>query len=153
MPWKETEPMSERVEFIVAYQTGYYTMSELCSRFEVSRTTGHKWANRFESEGIDGLKERSRAPHTSPHRTPDAIADLIIQTRERRPNWGPITIIDYLRPRHPQYRIPAASTAGEILKRAGLLKSKPKKKRSTHPGSSSLETNAPNQIWSADFKG
>ena len=153
MPWKQTDPMLERVEFIATYRSGHYSMTELCDRFEVSRPTAYKWVERFEAEGIDGLKERSRAPHTSPHRTPDAVVDLVVETREKHIDWGPITIIDYLRPRHPQYRMPAASTAGEILKRAGLLEPKPPKKRSTHAGSPSMETSAPNQIWSADYKG
>jgi len=128
-------------------------MTELCDRFEVSRPTAYKWVERFEAEGLDGLKERSRAPHSSPHRTPDAIVDLVVKTREKHIDWGPITIIDYLRPRYPQYRMPVASTAGEILKRAGLLEPKPRKKRSTHLGSASMKTSAPNQIWSADYKG
>ena len=39
MPWQETDPMRERVQFIALYQTGLYTMSELCARFGISRKT------------------------------------------------------------------------------------------------------------------
>jgi len=41
-------------------------MAQLCREYEVSRQNGYKWVKRFRSEGLDGLEERSRRPHSSP---------------------------------------------------------------------------------------
>ncbi len=43
MPWKETEPMKERVCFVAAVEEGRFNMSELSERYGVSRKTGYKW--------------------------------------------------------------------------------------------------------------
>ena len=37
MPWRETERVNERMKFIVAHQSGMYSMKELCVRFCISR--------------------------------------------------------------------------------------------------------------------
>ena len=37
MPWLETNPMDERVRFIVALDEGMYSVAELSERFGVSR--------------------------------------------------------------------------------------------------------------------
>jgi transposase len=63
MSWLETEPMNEKIKFISAFLEleREYTFKDLCSRFNISCKTGYKYISRYESEGIDGLKERSRA--------------------------------------------------------------------------------------------
>ena len=43
MPWKETEPMTEKEHFVTLAQTGRFTMAELCADFGISRKTGHKY--------------------------------------------------------------------------------------------------------------
>jgi putative transposase len=43
MPWKETEPMSERVKFIAAYLEHDEPFFGTCERFGISRRTGYKW--------------------------------------------------------------------------------------------------------------
>jgi putative transposase len=39
MPWLETAPMDQRTRFVSDYCQGYYSMSELCARYGVSRKT------------------------------------------------------------------------------------------------------------------
>ncbi len=39
MPWAETSAVKERLRFIADYDSGLYTMTELCERFGVSRET------------------------------------------------------------------------------------------------------------------
>ena len=51
MPWKEVEPMNERIQFISDYLCTYFSISELCLRYGVSRKTGYKWINRFKETG------------------------------------------------------------------------------------------------------
>jgi len=39
MPWRETNPMKQRKEFIDKFLTGRWTMTELSDRFGISRVT------------------------------------------------------------------------------------------------------------------
>jgi transposase-like protein len=54
MPWLRTNPMDERMRFIVAHVEGLYSMTELCERFGVSRQTGYKWLGRYRGAGVQG---------------------------------------------------------------------------------------------------
>ena len=50
MPWLETDPMNERKRFILEATGGLFSHTELCLRHGVSRKTGYKWLERYESE-------------------------------------------------------------------------------------------------------
>jgi hypothetical protein len=43
MPWLETSPMDQRMQFIVDYQRGLHSVTELADRFSISRKTAYKW--------------------------------------------------------------------------------------------------------------
>ena len=78
---------------------------------------------------------------------------MIIESKLNRQSWGPKKVLDYLRENGPQLHWPADSTAGAILKRAGLVKRRVRCHR-VSPYSEPFENcQEPNQIWSADFKG
>jgi len=47
MPWQETDPMFERHHFAQDLASGQWTMTELCTRYGISRNTGYKWRERF----------------------------------------------------------------------------------------------------------
>lgn len=144
--------MDEKRRFILTIESGLYTMTEVCERFGISRKTGHKWYNRYLSEGFEGLVERSRTPHSCPHRTPPEIAKLIIDKRDEK-GWGPRKILDYFARERPELALPAESTAGDILRRAGRVKSRKRRRKSAHPTAPPLKVDAPNQVWTMDFKG
>ena len=116
MPWTETCPMRERMRFVVAMESGVYSMSEACERFGVSRKTGHKWWGRYAEEGVKGLEDRSRRPRRSPGRTPQEIEGLVIEARRGHPTWGPEKLLDVLERRNPGIQLPARSTVAAILK-------------------------------------
>jgi putative transposase len=153
MPWTETVPMRERVRFVSDVGMGLYGMKELCERYGVSRKTGYKWVKRFEEEGEGGLEERSRAPQRRPGRTVDEVVEAIVAVRKKHPRWGPRKILEVLREGEPKLELPAASTAGEWLRRAGLVERRKRRARWQHPGRPVGEATGPNQIWTADFKG
>lgn len=73
MPWKDTSPMDQKMQFIADYLRKTRTMSELCAHFGISRKTGYKWLDRYLHEGPQGLEDQARTPYTSPHRTPAHI--------------------------------------------------------------------------------
>src|SRR5215216_4357009 len=101
MPWYRTEPMKERHQFIAQYDSGLYTVSELAARFGISRKTAYKWIARYQTDGIDGLHDHSRAPHSCPHRTPDIVLDAIRTARKHHPSWGPRKLRPWLERRYP----------------------------------------------------
>jgi len=129
------------------------TMSELCRQFGVSRKTGYKLVRRFEEGGVEGLKDRSRAPWSHPNATPSEVEALVVQARLEHPRWGPRKLVAWLARRNDAVAWPSPSTVGQILKRQGLVEPR-KRKRRTEPYIEPFsETRRPNDVWSSDFKG
>lgn len=134
MPWTETAPMNERMRFVTDWERDLYSMVELCERYGVSRKTGYKWIARYEHEGLDGLRERSRAPHHCPPRISADLAAAICTARRQHPTWGPEKILQWLQRRQRAFDVPATSTAGDLLARRGLVKRRRRRRHYTHPG-------------------
>jgi transposase InsO family protein len=155
MPWQEMSPMTQRLQFISDHQRGLYTMAELCARNQISRKTGYKWLARYASEGPPGLLERSHAPHECPHRIAEDVATLLLGVRKKHPSWGPKKLVHHLARRHREVRVwPAISTVADLLARRGLVQSRRRRpRRPAHPGTVPIHTTAPNDLWTADFKG
>ncbi|MBL0058407.1 MAG: helix-turn-helix domain-containing protein [Elusimicrobia bacterium] len=61
MPWRETYPMEERLKYIGDWLKDEEPMTDLCRIYGISRKTGYKWIERYQTHGLDGLKEMSRA--------------------------------------------------------------------------------------------
>lgn len=153
MPWKETYPMNEKMKFIVAHQSGEYAVSVLCRRFKISRKTGYKWINRYQAEGVIGLDDRSRARHHCPNAVPTQSVAEILKVKGRYPSWGPQKICDWLRLNRSDLYIPATSTASDILKRYGLVKSRKRRVRQVPASEPLSHCHQANDVWSSDFKG
>ena len=148
----ETNARDQRRGFVSDYESGQWSMTELCQRYRVSRPTGYKWLDRFEEEGEAGLEERSRAPARCPHHTPASIEEKILALRAEY-SWGAKKLLQVLGRRQPKVAWPAQSTVNAILDRHGKLRKNRRRKKWNHPGAVALETNRPNQVWPADFKG
>ncbi len=154
MPWSETSPVEERIQFISDALSDRFTMSELCARYGVSRRVGYKWLARYEEGGRRGLRDLSRAPHHCPHRIDSELADLICDFRRQHPFWGARKLLRVLLTRNPDVKDwPAASTTADLLARRGLVLKRPRRRPHQHPGVVPPTTNAPNDLWTADFKG
>ena len=145
--------MEQRTRFALDYVDGLYSTAELCARYNISRKTGYKWIRRYEEEGLEGLADRSRRPHSCPHKTAEDIEQLIVACRKKHPRWGPKKLLPYLSRRYPEVTLPRESTIGAIIDRHGLITRRRRRRPSRHPGAVPLTTTAPNQIWGADFKG
>lgn len=145
--------MDERRRFIEDHAHGLYDMTELSARYGISRKTGYKWLARFEAHGRPGLVDRSHAPHACPHRISREVAQLIVAARRAHPSWGPRKLLAWLAPRYPALELPAVSTAGDLLARRGLVKTRRRRRQHTHPGVVPAVTQEPNDLWTADFKG
>ena len=130
-----------------------FTVTELSQDFGISRATAYKWIHRYEDFGDDGLKEKNRRPHKSPRKTPAKIEEAIVALRREKPRWGPKKIIKVLSKERPDITWPAPSTAGEVLKRHGMVKPRGKRRRWRHPGTPPILATQANELWTVDFKG
>lgn len=148
----ETHVLDERLKFVAEYKSGQWSMTELCERYGVTRPTGYKWLTRHRESGRTGLADRSRAPHRCPHRTSDATEALIVAARQEY-GWGAKKLLRILRSRHPTRSWPARSTLNDVLERHHLLRKNRRRHRWTHPGAIPVQTDHPNHVWPADFKG
>jgi transposase InsO family protein len=148
----ETNPMLERHHFVQDLESGDWAMTELCLRYGISRITGYKWLDRFRQSGVSGLHDRSRAPRSCPHQTPDELIEWILDENSRY-GWGARKILKRLQKRFPNRALPARSTVFDILERHDRVRSRRTRRRWKHPGAAPFNTTAPNQIWTVDFKG
>lgn len=154
MPWMELDIVILRKQFIQEYLDKIYpSFSYLCSSYGISSKTGYKWRNRFLSGGFDNLEDKSRAPLTVPHRTPDEIQALIIQTKLAHIHWGPKKVLDNIKRHHPTLILPADSTAGEILKKEGLVKKRKTRHHVSADEQAFSDCQESNEIWGVDYKG
>jgi transposase InsO family protein len=149
MPWKSGTIMDSRLEFVRLAEAGGVSVAELCRRFGISRETGFQYLRRYREEGVAGLTDRSRRPHTSPRRTAPVIETHVLDLRDQHPAWGGRKLARRLRDLGVA-GIPAVSTVTGVLRRHGKLDPTEAAK---HQPFKRFERSAPNELWQMDFKG
>jgi transposase len=145
--------MDQRVALIADWLRNEWTITELAQRYTISRKTVYKWIDRYEEDAAEGLIERSRAPHTHGRAMRAEIRRAVLALRRSHPRWGPKKLRVILQERAPDEVWPAASAIGDLLRREGM--SAPRRRtRYTVPLTQPLAAAvAPNDVWTADFKG
>jgi transposase InsO family protein len=145
--------MEEKLRFVFDYERDEHSMVELCSRYGICRDTGYEWLRRFRLHGIKGLAELNRAAKQHPNQAAAEVERAVLDLREAHMRWGPRKLKRILERDQPGRTWPAASTIGEIVKRAGLVVAR-KKRRRTEPYTQPLaHAGESNRVWCADFKG
>ena len=148
MPFKESSILSQREELCRLALLPGANLSELGRRFGVSRPTIYKWRERYRTEGVAGLADRSRRPRTSPSKTAPEVETLVLELRKDDP-WGGRKLRRLLQAEGID-PVPSGSTITEILRRHGKLDG---------PGTGQprdwvrFEHPEPNDLWQMDFKG
>ena len=157
MPFRERSAMEERIGLFRAWDTGVFSVSDLCNRHGISRETFYVWKRRREGGDADWFEARSHAAAICPHATDGRMADRLIAVRRKFPHFGPKKIKGYLedetRRRASGEVWPAASTIGDILKRAGLVEATKRRRRAIAQGEIVAPATAANEEWAIDFKG
>jgi putative transposase len=153
MPWKEGTRVSERNEMLEKWKSGLYTVSELAEEFGVSRPTVYTWIKR-EAEG-GGVEDRKSTPHSCPHRTPAKLAEQIVETKLRWPDFGPKKVIQRLAREKPRVEWPAPSTASRILEEHGLVKKRRARRRTStiQHAQTKLSASVSGEMMTIDHKG
>lgn len=153
MAWKASCVMDERMKFIGDCLAEEWSMAEVCRRHGVSRRIGYKWLHRYRSEGVEGLEDRSRAPHARPSRVDGETEEAVVALKRKHMTWGPKKLRADLAKRFPSRLWPAASTIGALLDRHGLVVHRRKRNKATPSARPLAHCQEPNAVWSVDFKG
>jgi transposase len=146
MPWKTMDVREQRVRFVVAAFRREQSFTQLCQEFGVSRPTGYLWLQRYQASGVSGIAERSRRPQRSPRQTSPELEQLVVQLRQRYPDWGARKLQIMLVRQGVSL---THSTIHRILLRRELVR---QADRHT-PARERFERAAPNELWQMDFKG
>jgi transposase len=77
--------------------TGNVSMT--CRYFGITRQAFYKWLRRYEEQGVEGLRDRSRRPHVIPHETKPEVVSKIVYLRQHY-HFGPHKIAMYLKRYH-----------------------------------------------------
>jgi transposase InsO family protein len=89
-----------------------WSRTEAAEAAAVSERTCSKWIKRYLAEGEAGLLDRSSAPKSIPHRTPDELVEVIVLLRKLRMTAAEIALCLAM----------ALSTVSAVLLRVGLGK-------------------------------
>ncbi len=128
------------------------SVREVARAHGISKTWLYELLARYRSDGEAGLVPRSRRPHRSPTRLPDAVEDEIVGLRKHLVEFGadagPDTIHTHLARNHNGVAPCSVSTIWRILTRRGFITAQPHKR----PRSSYVrfEANLPNECWQMD---
>ena len=143
--------MEERVRFVLRRLDGE-PMSDLCREFGISRKTGYKIFERYQEDGFEAIRDRSRRPVRYAHQLPETVERMIVRAKQDKPNWGARKIRELLVRRLPgDVKVPATSTIHAVMDRNGLVKRMRRRRRATGtPLSAGAD---PNDLWCVDFKG
>jgi transposase InsO family protein len=153
MPWKETDAMEQRIQFIRDWLKRTHSVTDLCAMYGISRKSGYKWIDRYMHCGPDWAVERGHEAATVHNKTPPEVEQALMRMRNAHPTWGARKLLHQVGLGQPMWKLPHESTVCEMLKRHGLVEARPRRRAVGHPGRPSMAVDGPNDCWSADFKG
>ena len=153
MPWKDTNIMEQRIQFIRDWLRRTHTVSDLSALYEISRKSAYKWIDRYQKEGPDWVLNRSHEARVIHNKTPLEVEQALMQMRALHKSWGARKLLHQVGLQQPALVLPHESTVCEMLKRNGLITAKPRRRGIGHPGRPSSVVSGPNDCWSGDFKG
>ena len=73
-----------REEMVRAVVDGGMTKAAAARKFNTTPKTVGKWVKRFQAEGVEGLRDRSSRPLSSPDQTPPATCNAVECLRRQR---------------------------------------------------------------------
>jgi transposase InsO family protein len=154
MPWKEVNIMNQRLEFVLKSLENDINFTELSTEYCITPKTGYKWKERFIKNGISGLLDKPRRPVSCPKRLSEETICEIIRTKQIKMYWGAKKIRLVYARNNPHVKPPSVSTIERILKRAGFVEIR-KRRRRVHPEriQNFIVPEKPNDVWTVDFKG
>ncbi|MEY9969600.1 transposase InsO family protein [Streptacidiphilus sp. MAP12-16] len=124
-------------------------VSEVAVRYGVSRQTVYTWKAKHAADGLDGLKEKSRRPRTSPNRLPAETEALVCEMRRANPRWGARRIAHEIA-RTGTIPAPSRATVHRVLDRSGLIRHQKQQHRRKYRR---WQRETPMHLWQMDLVG
>jgi putative transposase len=152
MPWRVTTVQRERWKLVQEILKWTEKVAKICRRYGVARKNAYKWLERYQQEGMKGLKDRSRAPHRQARAIDVDIERLVVKLR-RKHGWGARKLWTVLAGYKLGRRRPRLSTVSRILKRRGLVARRVRRHRVPLWQGKFTAADRCNRVWRADYKG
>jgi transposase InsO family protein len=135
-----------------ALAQGVDDVAGFCRAQGISRQTYYKWKKRFETEGLEGLRDRSRRPASTPIATPVEVENAVVRARKELADDGefngPLSIAARLVAEGVS-PVPSRATIARILARRGQVRPQPRKRpRSSYRR---FQAGRPNEMWQSDW--
>jgi putative transposase len=150
--WENFKVEQQRLQVVQAYMEGTSSMTDICLRYGISRKTGYKWYKRYIEEGLGGLSDLSKAPHTFQQCYTDDQIERAIDLKQKRLTWGPKKILVKLKELYPDEAWPSPTRLYEIFKEYHLVTRR--RFRNRVPATAPLGNLTDiNDTWAVDLKG
>ena len=81
--------MDERMRFVLEYERGLCSMTELCGSYEIARETGYVWLRRYAAKGWRVCRIAAGRRMQPGNRTPEQIEAMVLELRREHMRWGP----------------------------------------------------------------
>jgi transposase len=121
----ELSVMEQRYHAVMEVISGA-PVTEVASRYGVTRQAVHIWLVKYRREGLAGLADHSHRPHFQPRQLDAGVEAVICQLRSGHPRWGPRRLAYELAKVSP---VSSLSTIYRVLVRHGLVAARKRKRR------------------------
>ena len=147
---RETSKMEQRYDAVLCVLRDGFSVTEVATKFGVSRQSVHAWLARYEAGGLEALEEQSRRPKRSPGQIDPGIEARIVELRRHHMGWGPLRLQHQLR-RELGGPVPSTSSIYRALKRHQLIEDPASRKKLPHY--KRWERGRPMELWQMDVVG
>ena len=143
--------MSEqRYQAVLAVISDGETVTDVAARFGVHRKTVHGWLARYESDGLEGLADRSHRPRSCPHQIGAEVETVVATMRSSHPAWGPRRLV-FEMARAGVEPVPSESAVYRALVRLNLIDPSGRRRRDRRWRR--WERGLPMELWQMDVVG
>jgi transposase InsO family protein len=129
---------------------GGQTVTDVATRYGVTRQTVHRWLRHYGRSGLGGLVDHSSRPASCPHQMTPVVEARIVDLRRSHPLWGPRTIGHHLA-REQVEPLPGRSSIYRCLVRHGLVD--PQKRKRKREDYRRWERTRSMELWQMDIMG
>jgi transposase-like protein len=70
------------------------SVSAACRRAGMDRTSFYEWKRRFQTHGLEGLKDRPPVHKSHPMTTPPGVVERVLALSAENPAWGCMRLAD-----------------------------------------------------------
>src|SRR6266699_1937601 len=144
MLW-ELSVTEQRYRAVLEVKAGV-PVTEVASRYGVSRQSVHAWLRRYRDEGPSGLADRSHKVHQHPWQIPPEVESAVCELRRAHPKWGPKRLVFEMGRRG--HGAVTRSTVYRVLVRNGLIELR--SRRRTRRDYKRWERPVAMQLWQLD---